>query len=325
MNVNGALDRVDRFQRSRSWIALPFAVIKRYGESGTGNLAATIAYYGFFSLFPLLLVLASIGGYVLQDRPDLQQRLLDSAIAQFPFVGEEIRQNVGGIQGSGVAVAVGLALSIWAGLGGIRAAQSAMDTVWDVPRKRRPGTPKSIAIALLGLVVLAGFILSAAILATVAAWLGGLGGAAILTVAPLVLNIAVFMLGYRVLTTADVTWRQVAPGALIGGVGWTALVAIGGWLIANRISSSHVYGTFAIVIGLLGWIYLGAQLALLGAVTNVVLSGRLWPRSLRGELTPADRRALRRSAEQEERTPTESVDVAFEDQHEDRPGPRTHA
>ena len=74
-----------------------------------------------------------------------------------------------------------------------------------------------------------------------------------------------------------------------------------------------MYGTFAVVIGLLGWIYLGAQIALYGAVTNVVVSNRLWPRSLRGELTQADRQALRRSAEQEERTPSEAVDVSFGD------------
>jgi len=117
-----------------------------------------------------------------------------------------------------------------------------------------------------------------------------------------------------VLTTATVTWRQVLPGAILAGVGWTALLALGGWLVSSRISSStHVYGTFAVVIGLLGWIYLGAQIALVGAVTNVVLAHRLWPRSLRGDLTAADRVALRRSAEQEERVPPESVDVTFGD------------
>ena len=97
-------------------------------------------------------------------------------------------------------------------------------------------------------------------------------------------------------------------------MGWTALLALGGWIVSRQISSStHVYGTFAVVIGLLGWIYLGAQIALLGAVANVVISQRLWPRSLRGELTPADRVALRRSAAQEERVQPETVDVSFEE------------
>jgi YihY family inner membrane protein len=309
VNLNAALDAVDGYQRRRPWFAIPFAVIKRYGDGDTGNLAATIAYYGFFSLFPLLLVLASMGGYVLQDRPDLQERLLKSALAQFPIVGDQIRQNVGSIQGSGFAVIVGLALAVWAGLGGIRAAQNAMNTVWDVPRKRRPGTPASIRLALLMLAVLAVFILTAAVVTSLVAT-----GTPLWILASIVLNVAFFALGFRVLTAADVTWRQVAPGAALAGVGWTALLSLGGWLVSDRISSStHIYGTLAVVIGLLGWIYVGAQLALFAAVANVVIANHLWPRSLRGELTPADRRALRRSAGQEERRQEESVDVTFED------------
>jgi YihY family inner membrane protein len=305
---------MDRAQRQRPWAAVPFAVVKRYGESNIGNLAATIAYYGFFSIFPLLLVLTSIGGYVLQDRPDLQEQLLGSALAQFPVVGAQIRQNVTSIQGSGIAVAVGLALAIWAGLGGVRAAQVAMDTVWDVPRKQRPGFPRSTGIALLSLVVLAAFIVTASVVTWLTGRAGGIAGTTLGVMASLALNVGFFALGYRVLTTADVTWRQVAPGAVIAGAGWTALLALGGWLVSSRISSSaHVYGTFAVVIGLLGWIYLGAQIALVGAVTNVVLAHRLWPRSLRGELTQADRAALRRSAEQEERVPPETIDVTFGD------------
>ena len=313
MGLTQILDAVDRFQRRRPWLSIPFAVVKRYGESDVGNLAATLAYYGFFSLFPLLLVLSSVGGFLLQDQPDLQQRVLNSAFAQFPVIGDQIRGNVGTIQGSGVAVIVGLALAVWAGIGGIRGAQHALDTVWDVPRKRRPGTPKSIGLALLMLLVLAAFIVTAAFI-TFLVGLAGPAGVVLGLVASVIVNIAFFALGYRVLTTADVSWREVAPGAIVGGIGWTALIALGGWFMSNRISSStHIYGTFAVVIGLLGWIYVGAQLALLGAVANVVVSNRLWPRSLRGELTSADRLALRRSAGQEERRSDEDVDVSFEE------------
>jgi YihY family inner membrane protein len=313
VELGTVLDAVDRYQRRRAWLSIPFAVVKRYGESDVGNLAATLAYYGFFSVFPLLLVLSSIGGYLLQDQPDLQDRVLGSAFSQFPVVGEELRNNVGSIQGSGFAVVVGLVLAVWAGIGGIRAAQHAMDTVWDVPRKRRPGTPKSIGIALLTLLVLAAFIVATAAIT----FLTGLAGAASIAVGVAVsaiVNVLFFALGYRVLTTADVTWRQVAPGAALAGIAWTILFSIGGWLVSDRISSSgHIYGTFAVVIGLLGWIYLGAQIALLGAVTNVVISNRLWPRSLRGEMTSADRLALRRSAGQEERRGDEDVDVSFDE------------
>jgi YihY family inner membrane protein len=314
VNVGEILDRIDAYQRRRAWASIPYAIVKRFGELDVGRLAAALAYYGFFSLFPLLLVLSSVAAFALQDHPELQRRVLDSAIAQFPVVGAQIRQNVGSIQGSGVAVIVGLILATWAGIGGIRAAQGAMDTVWDVPRKRRPGAPRSIGLAALTLLVLAAFVVTAALITTLVAWAGGPASTIVGLVATLVVNVGFFALGYRVLTTADVTWRQVLPGALLAGAGWTALLAAGGWIVSDRISSStHVYGTFAVVIGLLAWIYLGAQLLLLGAVTNVVVTNRLWPRSLRGELTSADRVALRRSADQEERLPEERVDVTFDE------------
>ncbi len=313
MNIGSTLDGIDRAQRQRPWLSVPFAIVKRYGESNVGNLAATIAYYGFFSLFPLLLVLTSVAGYLLHDRPDLQQQLLDSALAQFPIVGNQIRENVASVQGSGTAVAIGIVLALWAGLGGVRAVQGAMDTVWDVPRKRRPSFAKSVGIALLTLLVLAAFLAAAALVTYFVGSAGGILGVGA-GIATLALNIGFLIVGYRVLTTAEVTWRQVVPGALIAGVGWTILLALGGWIVSRQVSSStHVYGTFAVVIGLLGWIYLGAQIALLGAVANVVISRRLWPRSVRGELTPADRVALRRLADQEERVQPETVDVSFEE------------
>lgn len=312
MDIGVPIRALDRFQRPRPWVAIPLAVVKRFGDCGAGNLAAAIAYYGFFSLFPLLMVLSSLAGYALHDHPDLQQRLLDSALSQFPVVGAEIRGNVRSIQGSGFAVVIGLLLATWAGLGAIRATQVAMNTVWDVPRKRRPSTPASIGRALLMLVLLGVFVLAGAVIAG-AAFAAGPAGNALGLVASLVLNVALFAVAYRVLTRADVSWRTVAPGAVLAGVGWTLLLALGARIVSGRIASSEsMYGSFAVVIGLLGWIYLGAQLALFGAVLNPVLSRRLWPRSLEGELTSADREALRRSALQEERTTEESVDVTFE-------------
>lgn len=315
VDIGRPLRAIDRYQRAHGWLGFPLAVTKRYGDSGAGGLAATIAYYGFFSVFPLLMVLTSVAGMVLRDRPDLQASLLDSALAQFPVVGTEIRRNVGSIDGSGLALVIGLALAVWAGLGAVRSAQVAMDTVWDVPRRARRGTPASIAMALVMLAVLGGFILAAAAFAglagTAGGWLGSIAGLA----ASAVLNIVVFAIAFRVLTAADVGWRDVAPGAVLAGIGWTVLLTVGGLIVGNRIaSSSDVYGSFALVIGLLAWIYLGAQLMLVAAELNVVWEHRLWPRSLQGELTEADRVSLRRSAGQEERKDEQVVSVRFEQQ-----------
>ena len=242
------------------------AVVKRFGDSGAGSLAAALAYYGFFSLFPLLMVFTSLAGIILRDRPDLQDQLLDSALAQFPVIGTQIRSNVGQIDGSGLTLAIGIVLALWAGLGAVRAAQVAMDTVWDVPRKHRRGTPASIAMALVMLAVLGVFVLGGAVLAGLATTASGTAGSLVALAGSAVLNVVLFAVAYRVLTVADLIWRQVLPGACLAGLGWTVLLSLGGWIVADRVSSSSdVYGTFALVIGLLAWIYLGAQLTLYGA------------------------------------------------------------
>ena len=288
-------------------------MVKHFGEDNAGNLAATMAYYGFFSLFPLLLVLVTGAALVLRDDPDLQRRLLDSALAQFPIVGEDIRGNLGRIEASGLALVVGIVTSIWAGLGGIRSAQYAMETVWDVPYVRRPSTPKAVLRAVVMLATFGVFILAAAVLASVAGGVGLTPLGVLAWIGSVALNIGLFLVLYRLLTTADVSWGAVLPGALVAGIGWTALLALGGWIIGNKLeSASNTYGFFAVVIGLLAWLHLGSQLTILGAEVNVVRRNRLWPRSLTGDdMTEADRRALRRFAEQETRREDETVSVHF--------------
>jgi membrane protein len=110
---------VDDFQQRHRWLAFPVAVVKKYGEDQAGHRAALLAYYGFFSLFPLLLVAVTVLGFVLQGQSDLGQRIVDSAVAQFPVIGDEISGTVSQsrLRGSGLALAVGLGLALWGGLG----------------------------------------------------------------------------------------------------------------------------------------------------------------------------------------------------------------
>lgn len=314
MDVSAPVRAVDRVQRSSPWTSVPIAVLKRFGEHSSGRLAATIAYYGFFSLFPLLMVLTSVAAIVLANDPALRERTLESALTQFPVVGTQIRDDIGSVEGSALAIGIGIALALWAGLGGVRALQVAMDTVWDVPRRDRPGALGAIVRSLLMLAVGGSAIVAAAVLSGASGGSSGAFGAALGWIAAAFVNVLVFGFAYRLLTAADVTWRDVAPGAVVAGMIWTGLVAVGGSLVSSRVrSASDVYGTFAIVIGLLAWIYLGAQLTLLGAELNAVLAKRLWPRSLVPDrATEIDRRALERTARQEERRKEQIVDVRWD-------------
>src|SRR5918999_650685 len=118
------LGRVDRYQRANAWLGFPIAVFKKFGEDRAGQLAALVAYYGFFAMFPLLLVAVTVLGYVLGGDVSAQERVLDSALSQFPVIGDQIRENIGVISGSGAALAVGIGRALWAGLAGLKAAQN---------------------------------------------------------------------------------------------------------------------------------------------------------------------------------------------------------
>jgi YihY family inner membrane protein len=315
--VDRTVEAIDRFQQRRTWLAFPFAVIKKFGDDRAGNLAALIAYYGFFSLFPLLLVLVSVLGIVLRNNPSLQQSILDSALRDFPVIGTQISRNIRGLTGNAFALTVGIVGTLWGGLGVVQAAQEAMNEVWDVPLKRRPNFIMKRVRSLLMLAVLG----TITILSTVLSGFGTSTGAkgVLLRMAgiavSLLLNLALYLLAFRILTVADVSWGDVFPGAAVAAVLWTALQSLGGYYVTHQVkNASEVYGTFAVVIGLLVWFSLGAQITLYAAEVNVVRTKRLWPRSMRQQppLSEPDVRTLRDKAKMEERIPPERVDVAFD-------------
>jgi membrane protein len=321
--AQGLLRRADDFQRRHPILAFPVAVAKKFGDDRAGQLAALIAYYGFFSLFPLMLLFVTIVSLVVRDDPDLQHRLIESALSQFPVVGTRIGDSVKQLSGSAFALIVGSVGALWSGMAVVTSAQQAMDDVWDVPRAERPSLLSRVARAV-GLLVVFGIWL---VFSTILAGLGSGSGAAAVAlkvvsmITLLGLSTALFAFAYRVLTVAHVSWRDVLPGAILAAVAWSALLLVGGWIVDRQIrNASQVYGFFAIVIGLLFWIYLVAQILLVGAEANVVRSRRLWPRSFIDQpRSEPDRRVLAEQAEEQRAVPQETVDVRFEDR--DR-GPR---
>jgi YihY family inner membrane protein len=313
--VDRAKRAADDFQRSHRATAFGYGVLKGSREDQAAQQAALLAYYGFFSLFPLLLFAVTVLGIVLHGDPELQQRVLHSALAQFPIIGDPLRHNVAALSRSGVALAIGLIGALWAGFGVIKAMQSAMNMIWDVPLKRIPRAPKQIVKAALMLAVLGASVMASTGLSGVGAGSHGRHLALRLIALPVSvsLDVGVFLIAFKVLTVADLSWADVAPGAVTGGIAWAALQAIGSFYVARTLEdASALYGSFGIVIGLLSWMYLTARVTLLSAELNVVRKHRLWPRSLTGDnLTDGDRRALRRHARYEERVPQEEVEASF--------------
>jgi YihY family inner membrane protein len=312
--LRSRLERLDEFQQRHRLTAFPVAVVKKFGDDRGGQLAALITYYGFLALFPLLLVLVTTLAFFLHDNAQLRADLLDSALADFPVIGAQLRKNVHALGGNGLGLVVGVAALIWGSLGVAQAAQHAMAEVWSVPVRDRPSFLPRIGRALLLIGVIGLSVVVTTVLAALATLLPDSPAIVVLTtLLTIALNIGLYLLAFRILTPEQVPTRSLRVGAVVGGIAWTALQALGGWLVARQLRhTSELYGFFGIVLGLLFFLFLAAQLVVYAAEINVVLGRKLYPRSLvTPPLTDADEHALREKAEAEARVPEERVDVRF--------------
>lgn len=316
MDILAPLRAFDRFQRRHPGLAIPIAVLRNVSDQGAGNAAVLIAYWGFFSIFPLLLLFSSVLGFVLQGHPGVERSLVHSALKQFPIVGSDLKD----LRGSGTALGIGIIGTIWAGLGVTVAAQNAFNRVYSVPHYKQPDFLTS---RFRGLKVLAAAgvlqILSTIVSGAVSAGLGGTWVTVAGIAVSLALNLGLFFVAFRVFVPDVVPRSELWPGIVLAAVGWEVLQTVGGIYVNHVIrGSGQTYGTFATVIGLLAWLYLGARIVVFAAEINVVMTRRLWPRSIMDPPLPADRRARAALAKMEERDDKQTVEVAFHPPDKDK-------
>jgi membrane protein len=313
MDPTAPIKRFDRFQQRHAALAIPLAVLKKFGNDSAGNLAALVAYYAFFSLFPLLLVFVTVLGYVLQHNPGTLHSIEQSVSANFPALNHVI--DFKALHGHVGPLIIGLLGAFWSGLGVTSAAQNALDTVWAVPQKSRPNFIKS-KLRGIGLLISVGllFLIATGASGLVSGGLGGVGTKIAGIAVSLIANCALFLVAFRLMTASSVPTRKLLIGVAVAAVFWTILQAAGGLYIGHVTKNmSPAYATVGTVIALLIWLHLGAQMTLYAAELNVVLERGLWPRSLMGPpQAPADRETYEALAKMEERHDTEHVDVSFE-------------
>lgn len=319
MNVAERVVRgVDRFQQRHLVPGLVFGVVKKFGDDAAGTLAANLAFSSFVTIFPALLLLVSIAGLLLSSHPGLRQQLLDSTFQQIPLVGTDLSQNISALhRNSFIALIVSLLFLLWGSLGLAQNGIYAMEQIWNLPGIHRSNFIKRLGRSLEFLGVLAVGLGGSTILAALATNTAGrtlvVDAAAVL--GSLVLNCALFVVTFRVLTPPVVKARQLLVGALASGVGWTVLQSLGTYLVGRVLRNERaVYGSFAVVLGLIFWISLVVRLIIYCAELNVVLDRRLWPRSMvQPPLTEADRKVLAAQAMQNQRRPEQRVRVSFVD------------
>jgi membrane protein len=289
---------VDRAQQTRPWLAIAAATGKNFGDNQAGKLAALIAYYAFASLFPLLLVAYTVLDLISTNNAKLGERLT-KALHDYPVIGTQFGGPSQGLSKTGFALVIGILLTLYAGRGVAMAMQNAMNTVWGVPQFRRPRFPKSLLRSLGLIAVLGPGEIVTIALSSIAGGTGHLGSELAKVAAfvvSLLLNIILFWLGFRIATSKEVSGRELRLSAILAAIAWQVLQLIGGNFIGHATNSA--YGVFAVVLGLLAWFYLQAQITLYVVELDVVRARRLWPRSLvPPPLTEADMRAYQMYAE----------------------------
>ncbi|WP_212721509.1 YihY/virulence factor BrkB family protein [Nocardioides dongxiaopingii] len=316
----GVVGRVDRFQQRHRVVGMPISIIYKYVDDSGPQLAAQITYYAFVSLFPLLLLASTVLGFVLSGDPELQRRVLDSALTQLPLVGDDL-QTPQGIGGGVTGLVVGLAGALYGAMGVGMAVQNASNTAWTVPRNVR-GNPVVargrsivllcvIGVDVLGTTALAGLV-------GAATFIGPLSSIALL-VGTAAIHTATFAFVFRFAPAArGLSWREVLPGSLAAAVAWLALQYVGVAYVGHTVDgASATNGVFAVVLGLLAFLYLAAVTILLCLELNVVLVDRLHPRTLLTPftdnvvLTDADKRSYTDLAKAQRLKGFERVEVEF--------------
>jgi YihY family inner membrane protein len=313
--VERALRRADAAQQHHTAPAIALGVVKKYGDDNGGNLSVQLTYAMFMTVFPLLLLAVTILGITLADDPSLRQRVLDSAFGQFPVVGQQLAHNIHAFKRrSTFGLVVGILGLVYGTTSLAQSGLFAMAQIWNVPGASRPNFVARLGRSLAFLLLLAvGLVITTALTG-----FGTFGShnplwGALAEVVAVVINVGLYLGAFRLLTPKQVATRDLVVGAVIGGVVWTILQAFGGYVVGHYLrGSSALYGTFGLVLGLMAWIYLGAQITLYAAEVNTVLFHRLWPRGLvQPPLTEADQNSIALQAIQNQRRPEQEVRTRF--------------
>jgi YihY family inner membrane protein len=324
--IERVIRRVDAGQRRFTPAAFVFGVVKKYGDDNGGVLVSNLAYSGFVSLFPLLLIFITVLGLVAASNPAFRQDAINAVANQVPLIGKELTGNVHELRRSSIiGLIVGLLILIYGTTGLAQAGLFTMNQVWNLPGPARPGYAQRLGRALLFLALLGGGVIVTTGLASLNTY--GHNAVAIAVLAQILaalVNMGMYLGAFRALTPKGVPTRDLLVGAVVGGIAWTLLQILGTYLIHHFLHSASAYGVFATVLGLLAWIYLAVEITVYSAEINVVLSRHLWPRSMvQPPLTEADRASMALQALQNQRRVEQQIEVTFDDRKPGVPAPRS--
>jgi uncharacterized BrkB/YihY/UPF0761 family membrane protein len=235
-------------------------VFKRYGEDHGGWLGSLISYYGFFSLYPLLVVFATVATWVFKDRPETLQRVLEALWSKLPFatgaLSAEVEEQVRSLDGQGPVLVLSLIVTLWGGVGVVRVLQDTVNSMWGVPRFRRPGFLSKLGRGLVIIGMLGLGVIGTAVVAGITVALDlPIVAAIAAAVANVALSAGIAIALYRIVIGTSVRTAEIVPGALITAVGSYVVTLVGGLYVKYVITRlTGVFGPFATTIGLLAYV-----------------------------------------------------------------------
>ena len=307
--VNRVIAWADGVQQRHSVFGFPYAVIKKYGDDDGGREAALITYYGFLSIFPLLLLGVAILSRVLASNPDLRQKLITATVPE--ALQSTVEHSAATLPTSTVPFIAGLIGLLFSGTGVVFSAYQTLNHVAAVPRSVRASFfPRYARVFVMLAALLLGALAVGALTVTVTALpdLPGVDRAVAVLGSALVI-FSVLLLGARMLLCRPAPFGAIWPAAALGAVTVTLVLNLGPVLLARLVSNAGaVYGSFATVAGLFALLYLVSQALVYSAEVAAVWYAHLWPRALDvNRPTEVDVRAMALLAREQERIRAERV------------------
>lgn len=298
--IQKSISKLDQLQRQHPALGFLFAVFKKYGDDEAGQRAALLTYFAFLSLFPLLLVLTTVLHIVFANNVEMQQRIIDAVTTYIPLIGDQLEVNIQASTATGIVLLVGILLTFYGARGIAESFRNAVNHIWQTPRVRRPGFPKgllkSFSIIIVGGL---GLILTPIIAGYAISFNHGWLTQAIALVITATMLFGLFILLGRTAQASARPIKDIWVGAAVSAVVLTILQVLGTYLLTHQLRHlDNLYGTFALVLGLLYWLYIQMQVVVLAIELDTVRVYRLWPRALDiNKLTDQDRAAYRLYAE----------------------------
>lgn len=291
--LNSLLRKFNKYQQRHTLTAFVVAVVKKYGDDKAGREAALLTYYGFLSIFPLLLLLTTITDTVIGNDPHLRSTIIKGLTGYFPLLGSQLSSHVHRLHAGGLALFTGVLFLFYGTRGVADSFRHGVQHIWLIPQDIRDTFPKSMFKSLCLIIVGgAGFLLASVIASLTSTAFHGIP----VKLLSLIINLLILFWLFRFLLNFSlprhITLKETQLGAAVAAIGLVVLQSVGGYILSHELKRlDALYSYFALALGLLFWIYLQTNVLYYAVEIAIVRSQGLWPRSLdSNQPTNADKR-----------------------------------